>query len=160
LRLWSIHPKYLDKQGLLALWREALLAKGILEGKTKGYLNHPQLARFKDSKEPLKVINTYLYFILAEGIRKSFRFSPNKIDESLVDANLRISVTIEQLYYEYNLLINKLLSRDPALVQTLLRNKTLEPHPLFNVVGGDVEKWEKVKKIKTFVEPPNTSSTL
>ncbi|WP_368086417.1 pyrimidine dimer DNA glycosylase/endonuclease V [Nitrosomonas sp. Nm34] len=26
MRLWSIHPKYLDAKGLLALWREGLQA--------------------------------------------------------------------------------------------------------------------------------------
>jgi len=30
MRLWTIHPKYLDRQGLLALWREALLAQKVL----------------------------------------------------------------------------------------------------------------------------------
>lgn len=62
-----------------------------------------------------------------------------------MDANLRIPVTMGQLCYEYNLLINKLLNRDPAKAKVLLNNKTLELHPLFIVVFGDVEKWEKVK---------------
>ena len=43
MRLWSLHPKYLDKLGLLGLWRESLLAQKVLLGKTKGYKNHPQL---------------------------------------------------------------------------------------------------------------------
>jgi len=30
MRLWSIHPKYLDRQGLLAVWRESLLAQSVL----------------------------------------------------------------------------------------------------------------------------------
>ena len=51
MRLWSVHPKYLDSKGLVALWREALLAKQVLEGGTKGYRNHPQLDRFKKSGE-------------------------------------------------------------------------------------------------------------
>ena len=149
MRLWSIHPKYLDKKGLLALWREALLAKAIFEGKTKGYLNHPQLARFEESKEPLKAINTYLYFIFDEGV-KSFKFNPKKVNKSLVDANLRIPVIMGPLCYEYNLLINKLLNRDPAEAKVLLNNKTLEPHSLFIVVFGDVEKWKKLRKLEHF----------
>ena len=55
MRLWSIHPKYLDTKGLLAVWREALLAKKVLENKTKGYKNHPQLERFKQQNDPLKL---------------------------------------------------------------------------------------------------------
>ena len=37
MRLWTLHPKYLDPQGLVALWREALLARAVLQGKTRGY---------------------------------------------------------------------------------------------------------------------------
>jgi len=43
MRIWSLHPKYLDSKGMVALWREALLAKQVLLNKTKGYKNHPQL---------------------------------------------------------------------------------------------------------------------
>ena len=43
MRLWSIHPRYLDSMGLVALWREALLAQAVLRGETKGYKFHPQL---------------------------------------------------------------------------------------------------------------------
>ncbi|HEU5178767.1 MAG TPA: pyrimidine dimer DNA glycosylase/endonuclease V, partial [Burkholderiales bacterium] len=32
MRLWSLHPKYLDARGLVALWREALLAQAVLRG--------------------------------------------------------------------------------------------------------------------------------
>ena len=45
MKLWSIHPKYLDAKGLVALWREALLAQKVLDGKTEGYKNHPLKAR-------------------------------------------------------------------------------------------------------------------
>ncbi len=50
MRLWSLHPKYLDRQGLLAVWREGLLAQKVLQGKTKGYKNHPQLKRFQQQE--------------------------------------------------------------------------------------------------------------
>jgi hypothetical protein len=33
MRLWSLHPEYLDANGLVALWREALLAQAFLQGK-------------------------------------------------------------------------------------------------------------------------------
>ena len=60
MRLWSLHPKYLDTKGLLALWREGLLAQKVLAGKTKGYKNHPQLDRFKAHGSPRKAIGRYL----------------------------------------------------------------------------------------------------
>ncbi|WP_396134581.1 pyrimidine dimer DNA glycosylase/endonuclease V [Cellulomonas sp. ATA003] len=47
MRIWSVHPRYLDRQGLTAGWREGLLAQKVLTGTTKGYRNHPQLRRFR-----------------------------------------------------------------------------------------------------------------
>lgn len=32
MRLWSLHPSYLDAVGLVALWREGLLARKVLQG--------------------------------------------------------------------------------------------------------------------------------
>ena len=40
-------------QGLVALWREALLARAVLRGKTRGYRHHPQLHRFRASATPV-----------------------------------------------------------------------------------------------------------
>ncbi len=34
MRLWTLHPKYLDPRGLVALWREALFAQAVLRGWT------------------------------------------------------------------------------------------------------------------------------
>ena len=67
MRIWSLHPKYLDTKGLVALWRETLLAKQVLQNKTKGYRNHPQLNRFKNHSEPLEAINYYLSIVFKEA---------------------------------------------------------------------------------------------
>lgn len=56
MRIWSLHPKYLDTKGLVALWRETLLAQHVLSGKTKRYKNHPQLARFKNVNTRLTLL--------------------------------------------------------------------------------------------------------
>ena len=58
--LWSLQPGLLDRMGLLALWREGLLAQKVLLGQTTGYRFHPQLKRFQGSKNPVGAINTYL----------------------------------------------------------------------------------------------------
>ena len=47
MRLWTVHPKYLGRQGLTGLRREALLAQAGLSGLTRGYRSHLQLLRFK-----------------------------------------------------------------------------------------------------------------
>ena len=38
MRLWSLHPGYLDARGLVALWHEGLLTQKVLGGTTRGYL--------------------------------------------------------------------------------------------------------------------------
>ncbi|HNX99076.1 MAG TPA: pyrimidine dimer DNA glycosylase/endonuclease V, partial [Candidatus Aminicenantes bacterium] len=73
MRLWSIHPRYLDGRGLVALWREALLARKVLTGRTRGYRHHPQLARFRATADPLGTIDRYLAGVLAEADRRGYR---------------------------------------------------------------------------------------
>jgi len=108
MRLWSIHPKYLDKIGLIALWRESLLAKSVLKGDTKGYKNHPQLERFKKTKKPLDTINTYIYFIFEESLRRKYSFDKSKLDKVLVKE--QILITERQIKYELEHLKKKLLN--------------------------------------------------
>jgi Pyrimidine dimer DNA glycosylase (EC 3.2.2.17)/DNA-(apurinic or apyrimidinic site) lyase (EC 4.2.99.18) len=79
LRLWSLHPSFLDKQGILGVWREGLLAQKVLIGKTQAYVNHPQLIRFKKTSDPLLYIGTYLYFIYVEGSKRGYKFRRKKI---------------------------------------------------------------------------------
>lgn len=79
MRLWSIHPQYLDPQGLVALWREALLARKVLSGLTKGYKHHPQLARFRSCDNPIGAIDWYLSFVLDEARRRNYNFDASKI---------------------------------------------------------------------------------
>ena len=79
LRLWSISPSYLDARGLLALWREALLAQKALMGLTRGYTRHPQLERFRRTSDPVLYIGTYLYYVYLEGRRRGYDFNLGKI---------------------------------------------------------------------------------
>ncbi len=97
MRLWSLHPKYLDSIGLVALWRESLLAKKVLENKTKGYNKHPQLIRFRNSKDSLIAINTFLYFIFQESLNRNFNFNKNKINNKKINTNYFIKVNNKQL---------------------------------------------------------------
>jgi len=79
VRLWSVHPKYLDARGLVALWREALLAQAVLRGGTKAYLHHPQLQRFRAQPSPLGAIADYLRGVHDEAIRRGYAFMARKI---------------------------------------------------------------------------------
>jgi hypothetical protein len=140
MRLWSLHPKYLDSKGLVALWREALLAKAVLTGKTKGYKNHPQLIRFKISRNPQTLINTYLLNIYQESLLRGYKFNRNKIGPEITTS--KIVVTNGQIEYELEHLRSKLKNRDPTKYIELKNIKEPEPNPIFIVVEGDIETWE------------------
>ena len=143
MRIWSLHPKYLDTQGLIALWRETLLAKHVLEGKTKGYRNHPQLDRFKSSINPSGAINQYLAEVYHEASRRNYSFNRGKINWDYEPITL--PVTRGQIDYEYRHLLNKLRVRDKSRLEEFSRLISIESHPLFEVIEGEVEKWEIVK---------------
>lgn len=142
MRLWSLHPRYLDTKGLLAAWREGLLAKAVLEGKTKGYKKHPQLLRFTQSRDPIGAINTYLCAIANEAKIRSFTFDTTKIHACGIDEPL--TVTKGQLAYEWKHLLKKLKTRDPERYQQLKKVKEILPHPSFREVEGAIADWEIV----------------
>ena len=141
MRLWSLHPRYLDTQGLLALWREGLLAQKVLAGKTKGYRNHPQLDRFKAHPQPGRAIGRYLLEVWKEADRRGYAFKRSKVKNA--GTRVRpIAVTRGQLRYETAHLTRKLKKRSPQWLQTL-RLAAPQPHPSFKPVSGPVEPWEK-----------------
>ena len=141
MRLWSLHPRYLDPQGLVALWREALLAQAVLAGETKGYRNHPQLARFRAGARPAAIIAEYLRAVHAESLERGYRFDKNKIGRRRTSA--RLDVTSSQIDFEWRHLMKKLESRSPEQYEKLLAEKSPLPHPLFRVTPGEIADWER-----------------
>jgi hypothetical protein len=141
LRIWSLHPKHLDAKGLVALWRETLLAKHVLEGKTKGYKNHPQLIRFMFQKSPLEAINFYLMIIYNEASSRGYNFNREKFNASA--SKIKIPVTSGQLDYEIEHLQAKLKKRDGKKFKENKLGNNYDLHPIFRLVKGGIEKWEK-----------------
>lgn len=142
MRLWSIHPGYLDTKGLVALWREGLLAQSILLGNTKGYRNHPQLKRFKISGNPVGTIADYLRCVAEEADRRGFNFNTGKIVNK--QTGHKIFVTEGQIEYEFKHLLKKLHERSPDLHDKLLLTTIINIHPTFKKIKGKIEEWEKV----------------
>jgi hypothetical protein len=142
MRLWTIHPRHLDTKGLLAVWREGLLAQKVLKGETRGYRNHPQLVRFKTSPDPLGAIAEYLRGLQEESVRRGYKFSGDKIEASRFDG--KITCTRGQVAYEWEHLKRKLKTRDAGKYFEAESLKRPDTHPLFSVIKGDVEEWEKI----------------
>ena len=140
MRLWSIHPAYLDSKGLVALWREGLLAQKVLLGKTKGYTNHPQLIRFKHSRNPVGAIASYLRIVSDEADRRGYKFDRTKIVNKKFRGTMK--ATKGQLEYEFSHLLKKLKSRAPELYIQQQAVEEIEAHPLFHVMHGNIEEWE------------------
>ncbi|MBN1621854.1 MAG: hypothetical protein JW871_04605 [Endomicrobiales bacterium] len=142
MRLWSIHPKYLDCKGLVALWRESLLAKKVLQDRTRGYKNHPQLIRFRRQSSPLTSINIYLKEILKEAKNRGYSFDIKKTGPTMKRIN-KIPVTCGQIKFEFTHLLKKLKKRDRASWRLLKSTCRIKTHPLFKKVPGKIEEWEK-----------------
>jgi len=142
MRLWSLHPKYLDARGLVALWREALLAQKVLAGQTRGYTHHPQLIRFRESPHPEKAMALYLHFICEEADQRGYQFDRKKIN-GRPRAGFQLTVTRGQIQFEQSHLLRKLKIRKPEDCEKLLKAKRIQPHPLFHVTPGEQEPWER-----------------
>ncbi|MFI6423830.1 pyrimidine dimer DNA glycosylase/endonuclease V [Promicromonospora sp. NPDC050880] len=147
MRLWSLDPALLDRQGLTACWREALLAQAVLLGRTRGYTAHPQLDRFREHPDPVTAVGAYLHAVRDAATRRGYRFDAARIDRPLDEVTrsaARIPVTTGQLDHEWEHLLGKLAARSPEHRARLLASGTgPAAHPLFVVVPGDVAGWER-----------------
>ncbi len=142
MRLWSLHPRYLDAKGLVALWREGLLAQAVLTGRMQGYRQHPQLVRFRQSSAPQTYIAAYLWSVLEEAVRRGYHFDASKIDSRGTVAPLQ--VTQGQIAYEWGHLSHKLKARAAVWFYGFDGGKQEPPHPLFEIVSGGIAQWETV----------------
>ena len=140
MRLWSLDPAHLDRQGLVACWREALLAQAVLAGRTRGYQRHPQLERFRAHPDPLAAVGAFLVGLADEAGRRGYRFDSSRIDRP-VGPDGSIPVTEGQVALERTHLAAKLAARSPGDAARL--PEVVGVHPLFRVVPGPVEPWER-----------------
>ena len=141
MRLWSLHPRHLDVSGLVALWREGLLARRVLCGMTHGYRRHPQLERFLVRRNPVATVDCYLSHVLDEAIRRGYEFDASKIRYRKCRHNSLV-VTSGQLEYEWAHLLAKLEVRNRSR-WAVERQRLPEPNPCFRVVAGPVAGWER-----------------
>jgi hypothetical protein len=143
VRLWSLHPKYLDAKGLVALWRKGLLALKVLENRTQGYRHHPQLIRFKNSSAPLVSIKSYLHIVCDVADDRGYAFNRSKLGARR-PARSAIPVSSGQIDYEWEHLQKKLQVRSPAAFLKNASVKKPQVHPRFRRRPGPIEDWENV----------------
>lgn len=141
MRLWTLHPRYLDAKGLVAAWREALLAQKMLSGLTTGYRHHPQLIRFRLHPQPLQAMGVFLADLAEEAEQRGYHFDKTRILQS--GTVNQIEETDGQLRFEWIHLQEKLRKRAPALYCQFHGIIMPEPHPLFHIVSGGIREWEK-----------------
>jgi hypothetical protein len=141
MRIWTLHPQYLDTKGLLAAWREGLLAQKVLRGETRGYTRHPQLRRLQAQKFPVGTVANYLRGIAKEAGARGYKFDLAKISEG--GRNLKLIETRGQLLYEWSHLKRKLRTRSPKLYRAWCKIDIPRAHPLFRIVSGPIAEWEK-----------------
>ena len=145
MRLWTLHPRHLDAVGLVALWREALLAQAVLLGRTRGYTRHPQLERFRTAADPVASIAGYLRAVADEATSRGYAFDSARI----VAEGERVRPIFEtkgQLLYEWEHLARKLQRRSPEWYGERVARAQPTPHPLFRIVAGGVRDWERVSE--------------
>lgn len=141
MRLWTLHPKYLDAQGLVALWREALLAQAVLRGRTRGYTRHPQLDRFREHRSPRSAINAFLAEVHRESRRRGYSFDASKVGPVRVEC--RMQATSGQLEHEWEHLRRKLRARSRVDYERIRAIGAPAANPLFRIVAGPVAPWER-----------------
>ena len=150
MRLWSLHPRYLDRQGLTAGWREALLAQAVLAGRTKGYTRHPQLRRFQATADPVATVGAYLELLADEAASRGYRYDRSRIITRPADPSAwagRLEVSTGQLEHEWGHLVAKLALRSEEWLAGLRKAEPAglpQPHPVFRAVEGPVADWEVV----------------
>lgn len=151
MRIWSIHPKYLDSKRLVAQWREALLCRAVLEGKTKGYKHHPQFLRVKQHPQPHYFINSYLFEIWEEGKRRGYKFDKSKLIDELISKYgcqlMPMEVTEGQLEYEYEHLMGKIGEFHEKYSENvnMFDEEGIQPNSIFLPIFGDIMEFEKIK---------------
>ena len=103
---------------------------------------HPQLMRFRAHPTPVAAVNRYLLELYVEATKRGYAFDKKKIGRSL--SNRKILVTQGQAEYELSHLKRKLRKRNHIKYLEIRTVKTPALHPLFKMVKGGIETWERI----------------
>lgn len=160
MRLWSFHPSYLDNIGLARLYNEGIGGIRAIRGEQKMHLNHPQLTRFKVccDNHTYIILSAYLRVVHNElelrGMVNDGKFKHDLLLNYLFQNTkdlFNITVNSSQINGEIVHFINKTKTQKGRYINDNLKQaiaaKNILPHPLFTVVPGPVESWEKSETV-------------
>lgn len=138
MRLWTIHPSHLDRAGLLACWREGLLARRVRASTVPiGYANHPQLHRWPD----VATLDAYLHGLVDEAEVRGYRFDRTKLGARINTSPIPVSTG--QVDFEAGRLVSKMWARG-GRPRAPLSPGAIQVHPIFTIYSSDkVEEWER-----------------
>jgi len=100
------------------------------------------LIRFLDQRDPAQAIAAYLHFVFDEAVSRGYGFDVEKIGARR--GRKKITTTRGQLLYEWAHLRGKLELRAPAKLAEIKQIREPDAHPLFDIVAGNVETWERI----------------
>lgn len=89
----------------------------------------------------MSCIAAFLRTVQAEGARRGHAFDAGKIARG--GGVEPIDVARGQLDHKWAHLLDKLRRRDPERLGALSTVRRIQPHPVFRIVPGGVEDWEK-----------------
>lgn len=142
--VWSIHPSYLEVKNFVALWSESLLAQNVLLGNTKGWVNHPQLIRFRKHEFPLQAIANYLHDVCDEAENRGYNFKLEKIQLPWQKID-KLQITMAGIEHEWQYFLKKMKLRNLKYFNKWKNNIEIKTHPAFKIIEGKIKDWEYIK---------------
>ena len=109
------------------------------------------MTRFKEQTQIEDAETNYRFYMLFVMYYKFNEWKKSIDTDALFTGfswHRNMTVTDKQLKYEWQFYLNKLITqkgRDKELYEKLKGIELPEPHPLFDVIEGEIEKWEKIK---------------
>lgn len=95
----------------------------------------------------MRSINQYLTSVYKNSLERGYHFNKNKVNPNFIPTKL--TVTDKQIKFEMEHLLTKMETRDPERFHKLSRKVKIDAHPLFRIIDGEIEPWEKLNRQKS-----------
>jgi len=97
MKIYLMHPSYLDSKRLVETWRSSVLIKNVLIGKGgKNLFYNKYVCLFSRSHYPINFIIRYMIDVKAEADKRDFKFDSGLILSWSAKENRRWHVSMEE----------------------------------------------------------------